>query len=69
MRKGFVYLDFGLLGDSFLLLARLLLALVSVTGEVDLNTETVTEPVNTSALSTDDTSNVFTVNLELGGLK
>ena len=52
-----------------LLLGAVLLFVIALVGEVDVGTESVTEPVDAGSTRTDDATNILTVNLELGDLR
>lgn len=59
-------LDPGLLCGGFLLFPAAFFLLFVV--DIDLDTELIPKPINTSAVSTDNAADVFTVNLELSRL-
>ena len=60
-----MYLDLDLLMSSLLLLDRLLLFIVRFVLEVDLDTESIAKLLDASTLSTNDVSDIVTVDLEL----
>ena len=60
-----MYLDLDLLMSSLLLLDRLLLFIVRFVLEIDLDTESIAKLLDASTLSTNDVSDIVTVDLEL----
>jgi hypothetical protein len=58
-------LDFGALMRSLLLLATVLFLLIHLVRDIHLNTELITELVDTRSLGTNNASNKFTLNVKL----
>lgn len=54
--------------DGLLLLADLLFLVIRFVRDIHLDTQLISQFIDTSTLSTDDTTDIFPFNLELGRL-